>query len=140
MTDFEKGILFVEFLGTANTVFANYMTLVFAMLTASYFAAHRMKLYVALLFLVIYSIAALQTGSGVIFAFSDFMSLGSWIHETSDPLASDLTWLGPVGPGGENMSSMAPFVGGLVGTTYVGSIGFFLLVRYSRADLVKDET
>ena len=41
MTEAEQGLLFVEFLGAANGVFANYMTLVFAMLTASWFLAAR---------------------------------------------------------------------------------------------------
>lgn len=37
MSDYEKAILFAEFLNTANVVFGNYMALVFAMLAASFF-------------------------------------------------------------------------------------------------------
>ena len=50
MTDAEKAQLFVEFLSAANVVFASYMTLVFAMLTASWFlAAHMSRMILVLL-------------------------------------------------------------------------------------------
>ncbi len=133
MTDFEKGMLFVEFLGTANTVFTNYMTLVFAMVTASYFIAARMHWSVAGMFLAVYTIAALMAGSGVVFAFGDFFSLGDWVSQTSDPQNSALSWLGPVANRTTRMSGGIPFVAAMVIASYLGSVIFFFLVRKQRA-------
>lgn len=135
MTDFEKSMLFVEFLGTANTVFANYMTLIFAMVTASYFVAPRMHWAVAGMFLFVYTIAALMAGLGVIFAFSDFFGLGDWIARTSPGAASELEWLGPVASSnsGVEMSAGTPLLVALVGVSYLGSIVIFFLVRRMRS-------
>ena len=132
MTDYEKAILFAEFLNTANFVFSNYMALVFAMLAASFFLAHRMKRWIAVLFLILYTIAALMAGSGVIFAFSDFANLGFYIHETALPGGGDLRWLGPSGPGGAGMKSMPYFIILMVLAAYIGSIAFFFVARKNR--------
>ncbi|WP_420434202.1 hypothetical protein [Hyphobacterium sp.] len=138
MSDFELALLFSEYLNAANFVFSNFMAVVFAMLTASYFLAHRMGRWVAVLFLSLYSIGALMTGSGVLFAFTDFFNLGVHIHAhaASDP--GDLAWLGPAGPGGEAMASMPAFVAAMLLTAYFGSIGFFFVVRHNRIH-AKDE-
>lgn len=128
MTDYEKAILFSEFLNTANFVFSNYMALVFAMLAASFFLAHRMKRWIALLFLALYSMAAVMAGSGVVFAFSDFASLGSFIHETATP-GGELRWLAPAGPGGAGMKNLPYFVILMVFTAYIGSVAFFFIAR-----------
>ena len=60
MTEAEKAQLFVEFLGAANVVFANYMTLVFAMLTASWFLAARMSRVIVGLFLCLYTLSLIH--------------------------------------------------------------------------------
>lgn len=132
MSDFEKALLFSEFLNTANFVFSNYMAMIFAMLTASYFLAHKMNRWIVVLFLVLYSIAALMTGSGVIFAFSDFASLGTHIHATSQGAESDLSWLGPTGPGGATMLHLPMMISIMVVIAYLGSLGFFFVVRFNR--------
>ncbi|MDG1416462.1 MAG: hypothetical protein P8P99_01530 [Maricaulis sp.] len=139
MSDFELALLFSEFLNTANFVFSNFMTMVFAMLTASYFLAHRMGRWVAALFLGLFSIGALMAGSGVLFAFTDFANLGAHIHAQAAATPGDLAWLGPAGPGGENMDRMSTFVAVMIATTYVGAIGFFFVVRHNRIH-AKSET
>ncbi|WP_291841749.1 hypothetical protein [Maricaulis sp.] len=133
MSDFELALLFSEYLNTANFIFSNFMALVFAMLTASFFLAHRMERWVAVLFLVLYSIGAVMTGAGVLFAFTDFAALGVHIHQTASQSA-DLAWLGPAGPGGAGMGLMPVMISTLLVMTYFGSLGFFLVVRRRRMD------
>ena len=129
MSEYEKASLFVEFLNTANFVFSNFMALVFAMLAASFFIAHRMSRRVAALFLALYTVGALMMGFGVFAAFSDFASLGVFIHETAPPDGGDLRWMGPTGLTGKQMGALPVFVGTLVLLAYAGSIVFFFLVR-----------
>jgi len=136
MTDFEKGILFVEFLNTANFVFSNYLAVVFAMVAASFFLAHRMTRSVAALFLIMYTIGALMTGSGMVFAFTDFANLGVYIHETAPEGGGDLRWLGPTGPGGAGMGNMPILVTIMAIAAYLASLAFFFLARHQR--LAKD--
>ena len=132
MSDFEKALLFSEFLNTANFVFSNYMALIFAMLTASYFLAHKMKRWVGAIFLMLFSIGALMAGSGVLFAFTDFANLGAYIHHSTNGAASELSWLAPAGESGAMMSRMPYFVALMTFGAYVGSICFFFVVRYGR--------
>lgn len=133
MSEFEKGVLFVEFLNTSNVIFANYMTLIFAVLTASWFLARRMSLAVAILFLALFTLAALAIGSGVVFAFSDFFQLQAYVHDTSAP-GGDLRWLGPVRVDGgpPTVAGMQMFISAIVVLAWLGALGFFLIVRYGR--------
>ena len=133
MTEFELALLFSEYLNTANFIFSNFMALVFAMLTASFFLAHRMERWVAVIFLVLYTIGVILTGSGVLFAFSDFAALGAHIHENAAG-SEDLAWLGPAGPGGAGIGAMPVMIAVLLTLTYLGSLGFFIVVRRKRME------
>jgi nitrate/nitrite transporter NarK len=132
MTDYEAASLFADYLNTVNMVFSNYMAVLVAMISASYFLAHRMGRWVAALFLVIYTFVALQTGMGVFFAFTDFSNLGYWIHETRQIDPGDLVWLGPVGESGAGIRNMPLMVAFMVVGSYLGSIAFFFVVRANR--------
>ncbi|MEM7612461.1 MAG: hypothetical protein AAF270_12315 [Pseudomonadota bacterium] len=68
--------MFVDFLATANTVFYNFMTLIFAMFTASYFRAGKLTRSMCVLFLAFYSLWSLFMLLGVVSAFADFAGLG----------------------------------------------------------------
>ena len=134
MSDAEKAQLFVEFLGAANLVFANYMTLVFAMLTASWFLAARMSRAIVGLFLFLYTFAAFAIGTGVVGGFGDFFALQRYILETSPPDGA-LQWLGPVRVG----SAPPEFLGdrlieAAVILPWLGSIIFFFIMRREKAD------
>ena len=133
MTEAEQGQLFVEFLGAANVVFANYMTLVFAMLTASWFLAARMSRVIVGLFLFLYTFAAFAIGTGVAGAFSDFFALQRYLLEISPP-DGPLQWLGPVREG------VAPpefatnrMIEAAVVLPWLGSIIFFFILRREKA-------
>ena len=133
MTDAEKAQLFVEFLSAANVVFASYMTLVFAMLTASWFLAAHMSRMILVLFLFIYTFAAMAIGSGVLGSFQDFFALQRYLLETSPPDGA-LQWLGPVRTG----FAPSEFVIDRVMETavllpWLGSIIFFFAVRRQRS-------
>jgi hypothetical protein len=137
MSDAEKAQLFVEFLGAANLVFANYMTLVFAMLTASWFLAARMSRAIVGLFLFLYTFAAFAIGSGVIGGFGDFFALQRYILETSPPDGA-LQWLGPVRMGGAPPEFLGDrLIEAAVILPWLGSIVFFFTVRRQRAEPAK---
>jgi hypothetical protein len=137
MTDYEKASLFVDYLNTSNMVFSNYMAIVFAMLAASWFLAHRMSRLVAILFLALYSIGALMSGFGVFAAFTDFANLGVSIHQTAQTDGGELQWLAPAGPGGAGMGALPVFVAFMVLSAYAGSIVFFFLVRRKKLNLLE---
>jgi len=132
MTEYEKAYLFVEFLNTANFVFSNYMAVVFAMLAASFFLAHRMSRLIAALFLLLYTIAVFTIGFGVLATFSDFANLGVYIHNTAPPGGGDLRWLGPAGPAGASMGVLPISATFLTLAAYLGSLVFFFLVRRNK--------
>lgn len=139
MTEAEKAQLFVEFLGAANLVFANYMTLVFAMLTASWFLAARMSRGIAVLFLFLYTFAAFAIGTGVVGGFGDFFALQRYIYETSSP-DGPLQWLGPVRTGGAPPEFMGNrLVEAAVILPWLGSIVFFFIMRREKADASRRE-
>ena len=108
MTEYEYADLFASFLNAQNTVFANYMTIVFAMLTASWFLAKRLTWRMAALLLFIYSIWSFNMTMGVWSAFGDFARLGLAIHDLGQNPETSLGWIGPVaaGPGGASMRTM----------------------------------
>lgn len=132
MSDYEKAALFAEYLSVSNSVFSNYMALVFGMLAASFFVASKMSRAVMVLFLVLYNVVALQAGSGVVFAFTDFANLGVFIHQTAASGGTELGWLGPAGPGGAGMGMMPFFVTAMVLFTHLGTLVFFVVVRRNR--------
>jgi hypothetical protein len=133
MSDFEAGVMFVEFLNTSNVVFANYMTLIFAVLTANWFLARRMTRAVAVCFLTLFTLAALAIGSGVFFAFSDFFALQVYLDETR-ATGGDLRWLGPVRVGGvPPLAVMQGTIAAIVVFSWAGAIAFFFVVRRDKA-------
>jgi len=132
LTDFEKAILFAEYLNTANFVFSNFLAVLFAMVAASYFLAHRMTRPVASLFLIMYSIGAIMAGAGMVFAFADFSNLGAYIHETTPDGGGDLRWLGPTGPAGAGMKNLPGMVSAMAIAAYTASIAFFFIARRQR--------
>jgi hypothetical protein len=139
MTAAEQGQLFVEFLSAANTVFANYMTLVFAMLTASWFLAKRMSRVIVGLFLFLYTFAAIAIGSGVVGAFGDFFALQRYLLEVSPP-DGPLQWLGPVREGFSPPATfMARVIEAVVWLPWLGSIVFFFALRREKPEATKVE-
>ncbi len=134
MTDAEKAQLFVEFLGAANLVWANYMTLIFAMLTASWFLAARMSRAITVLFLFVYTFAAISIASGVIGSFNDFFALQAYLLETSAP-DGPLRWLGPVREQfAFSESAMAWVITLAVLLPWLGSLIFFFTLRWQKSE------
>jgi hypothetical protein len=133
VTEAEQGLLFVEFLGTANTIFSIYMTLVFAMLTASWFLAERMSRAIVLLFLSLYTLAAFGIGTGVVGGFSDFFALQRYMA-ANNAIDGPLQWLGPIQAGGAPPQLLTDLLVVLVVVLpWIGSIAFFLIVRRERS-------
>jgi hypothetical protein len=124
-----QGLLFVEFLGAANVVFAHYMTLVFAMLTASWFLAAKKPRSIAVLFLGRYSLGAFAIGTGVYGAFADFFALHRYIFD-HNTRSGPLQWLGPLRAGGPIPTRMGEAIAlTTVALPWLGSIVFFTVSR-----------
>jgi hypothetical protein len=131
MSEFEYGVLFVEFLNTANVVFANYMALIFAGLTASWFLARRMTLAIAICFLALFTLGALSIGTGVFFAFADFFALQGHLLEQGSPTGA-LSWLGPLRTGGTaGLGVIQGMMASILVLSWAGTITFFWIVRAS---------
>ncbi|WBQ09934.1 hypothetical protein L2D01_13745 [Hyphomonadaceae bacterium ML37] len=134
MSEFEYAILFVEFLNASNVVFANYMTLVFAGLTASWFLARRMTRAVAISFLLLFTLGAFAIGIGVFFSFSDFFALQTHLAASGASFPA-LDWLGPLRAGGA-----APLLGvqllilAILVFSWAGTLVFFWIVRRSKSN------
>ena len=96
MSDFEYSVLFVSYLEAANVVFANYMTLVFAMMTASFFLARKLTWAMSAVLLFVYSLTSLNMSMGVYSAFYDFSGIGMKIREVGQLPDTNLGWMGPV--------------------------------------------
>lgn len=145
MTDFEKAALFAEYLSVANTIFAGYLALLFAVFTASYFLAAKMNRWVATMFLILFTFGTLGLGMGSIFAFGDFGRLGVYIAETSS-VTGDLRWLGPLYGDGASMGSMQTITAVIVSISYAACVGFFFLARrnhdyrFSEESLLEEES
>lgn len=133
MSEFEYAVLFVEFLNTSNFIFSNYMTLVFASLTASWFLAHRMTRAVAISFLFMFSLGALMIGSGAFFAFSDFFALQEHLV-SSDASFEAIGWLGPLRWGeGAPLFVIQTLMVAILLISWAGTIAFFWIVRRSKS-------
>lgn len=134
MTEYEYASLFVAFLEASNVVFANYMTIIFAMLTASYFLAARLTRTMTAIFLVLYSMWTLNMISGVYGAFSDFCRLGLAINELGLEPSASLGWIGPLAQGDDigYMRVLPDIMLWLTLIAYLASIVFFFVVRVQR--------
>lgn len=131
MTDFEYSVLFVSFLEAANVVFANYMALVFAMLTASFFLARRMTWPMIIVLLFIYTLTSLNMGMGVYAAFADFSGIGMKVREAGQLPGSDLGWLGPViAADARFLEHLEIAMAVMLVAGYLASIAFFFIVRF----------
>lgn len=134
MTEYEYGSLFVAFLEASNVVVANYITITFAMLTASYFLAAKLTRAMCTIFLVLYTIWSLSMISGVYGSFSDFCRLGLAINELGLKPTASLGWIGPIAAG-EQVGYMRVLPQVMLATTvfsYLASIAFFFVVRIQR--------
>lgn len=134
MSEFEYAILFVEFLNASNVVFANYMTLVFAGLTASWFLARRMTRAVAVSFLLLFTLGAFAIGTGVFFSFSDFFALQAHLAASGESFPA-LDWLGPLRAGGAvSLVGVQLLILAILVFSWAGTLVFFWIVRGSKSN------
>ncbi len=134
MTEFEHALLFSAFLEAQNVLFANYMTMVFAMLTASYFLAKKLSRSMMALFLLIYTLWSLNMIQAIWAAFGDFARLGVKISAFGDNPDTDLGWIGPVYDSGavSYMSVLPNMMAGMGLVVFAASVGFFFVVRFQK--------
>jgi hypothetical protein len=135
MTEYEYADLFASFLSAQNSVFANYMTVVFAMLTASWFLAKRLTWRMAAVLLFIYTIWSLNMIVAVWAAFGDFARLGLQIYELGQNPDTSLGWIGPVAAGSADyMKALPTQMAVMCSIVYIASMVFFFIARRRKDD------
>ena len=134
MTEYEYADLFAAFLEAQNSVAANYMTLVSAMLAASYFFAPKLDRLSASMFLFIYSLWAVTLIMAVFGAVGDFGGIGKEIARLGQMPDTQLGWLGPAATNAAGMDFI--FLTAISGSilVYIASGVFFFQMRRKRFD------
>jgi len=129
MTEYEMASLFFQIVETAHAALANFLTVVFAILVVSYFAASKLDRTVAILLFGIYSIFAIGMTREIFSLYADMARLG---FEMGQVYGTDgaLTWLGITISGGEGPLWEAPYaVATMCGFAYLASLYFFIRIR-----------
>ena len=130
MSEYEHAILFIEFAQAASAAMANYITLVFAMVVASYLAAHRLDRLMSGIAILIYSMFALGFCNEIIQIYSDLSNLGIAMEDKFGGIPeTSLGWLGPVRAGADFLHILPTLIGTMVLLAYGASIWFFLRAR-----------
>ena len=130
MGEYEHAILFIEFAQAASAAMANYITLVFAMVVASYLAAHRLDKLMSGIAILIYSMFALGYCNEIIQIYSDLSNLGIAMEDRFGGIPeSSLGWLGPVRAGSAFLEILPFLIGTMVLLAYAASIWFFFRAR-----------
>ena len=129
MTDYELLTILIEFINIVWTIFATYVSIVFAFIVASHLVAKKLTSRVVSLVITLYTLVALWSVWGI--------SMNSFaISATTGELKrrfvegdSSLGWL-PILEMPDSMRSTVPFlITLLVFVVYVGSIIFFFYQR-----------
>lgn len=129
MSEFEHVYLFFEIVSVGTSTIANFFTVVFGMLVASYLAAHRLDRVMIVIALAIYSMVCLGFINEIYQVYSDFARLGLKLEAMGGLPNSDLGWFGPVAVGGDALNVIPKMVLTMTLATYVGSIVFFFRAR-----------
>ncbi len=129
MTDYELLTIFIEFVNTTWTIFATYVSIVFAFIVASHLVARQLTSRVVSLVITLYSLVAVWSVWGISM---NAISISATVGEMKRRLlegGSSLGWL-PIVETPDFMRSIIPFLITLLAlVVYVGSIVFFFYQR-----------
>ena len=132
MSDFEMATLFFQINQSAQSALANYIAVIFAMLAAGYFAAHRLDKISSSLLLLLFSVFCLGMANEVYGLYNDMGHLAGNMAEAGMDPASSLGWHGAVRGGGDFLKHVVPKVIGFICLlSYVSTIVFFQMRRKS---------
>ncbi len=129
MTDYELLTIFIEFVNTTWTIFATYVSIVFAFIIASHLVASQLTSRVVSLVITLYTLVAVWSVWGISM---NAISISATVGEMKRRLlegGSSLGWLRIVETP-DFMRSIIPFLITLLAlVVYVGSIVFFFYQR-----------
>ena len=127
MTEFEYATLFFQIIETANSVTANFLTVVFAVIAVSYFVADKLDRTASILLLFVYSLYCFGIIREIFFLYSDMARLGS---EMAQLTGESLSWLGMTQAATEGPQLVIPYSAlAMTLLAYLGSLLFFYRVR-----------
>ena len=129
MTDYELLSVFQEFINITWTIFATYVSIVFAFIVASYLVSSRLTPRVAALVITLYTLVAFWSVWGIR---QNATGIAATVGEIKRGVLegnSSLGWV-PIVETSDAMLLMTPFLITLVSSVaYVGSIIFFFYQR-----------
>jgi len=130
MSEYEHAYMFTEILQTANASMANYMAIVFGMLVASYFAAHRIDRIMVCLGLGVYSVFCMGFINEISHIYHDFGRIGAKIQGLGQVDGTSLGWMGPALMDTPLPMMLVPkIITVMVVAIYIASLLFFFRAR-----------
>jgi hypothetical protein len=132
MTEAEAIMAFREFVGESNQLFMGYISILFAFLIMSYFAAYKLSTVLMIIVASLYSFVAIFFLFQLYFINIDIDNLTVYIYEQKSAGTYDLPWFGhnPLwGSISITVMQALSTVGG-----YIGSMTFFFYQRAYGAD------
>jgi len=133
MTSYEWADLFFTANQSANMAMANFMAVIFAMLAAGYFVAHKLDRISTILLVALFTVFVAGMGNEVFSLYSDMGRIGAELARAGADPASDLTWFGPAGTDGAFLEHVvAKVVGVICILAYTGTVWFFFRRRAVR--------
>ncbi len=134
MSDFEIATLFYQINQSAQSALANYIAVIFALLAAGYFAAHKLDKFSSSLLLLLFSVFCLGMANEVFGLYNDMGHLAGIMAEAGMDPSSSLGWHGAVRGGGDFLKFVVPKVIGFICLlSYISTIVFFLIRRKSNS-------
>ncbi len=129
MTDYELLTVLIEFINIVWTIFATYVSIVFAFIVAGHLVAKKLTPRVVSLVITLYTLVALWSVWGISMNAFAILATGDELKRRSVEDSSSLGWL-PMLEMSDFMRSAVPFlITLLVFVVYVGSIIFFFYQR-----------
>ncbi len=130
MTDFELDYMFMERVAMGSATMMNYITLVFAMVTASYLVAHQLNRTMMITVLTLFSAFAMWITVISMNATIDMAAAAAVIADRASEEGSSLAWHAAAKPLAKATVPFAPIVGVILHLgAYMGTIWFFFQAR-----------
>ncbi len=127
MTDYEMMSLFQEITNTTWTVFATYVSIVFAFLVAGYLVSNRLAPRIVSVVVTLYSLVALLSVISLNRASSNGMALAAEIKRAVQENDSSLSWV-QISPDAV-LSTLPVLITTVAIVAYAGSLIFFFHQR-----------
>lgn len=129
MSEYEIVSLFHQVITGVNASMTNFLTALFAMLVASYLAAHRLDKTSALIVVVVYSLFTLGMINEIFLGYRDFAAIGQEMVRMGRLPGSSITWHPNVINGDAGMSLLPWIILAVMVSAYIASVWYFFRAR-----------